>query len=83
MGITNFDQVQLDEGILLDADGNEVINEDGLVGVLYDADGNQVVGTQEDAIADITPATDGTTAGTAVNAILAVLRSHGLIATGS
>lgn len=31
------------------------------------------------AIADITPATDGTTAGTAVNSILAVLRKAGLI----
>ena len=31
------------------------------------------------AIADITPAADGTTAGTAVNAILAVLRKAGII----
>lgn len=48
---------------------------------LYDADGNQVVGAQASAIADITPAADGTTAGTAVNLILAALRAHGLIAT--
>ena len=41
----------------------------------------KVVGAQESAIADITTAADGTTAGTAVNAILAVLRAHGLIAT--
>ena len=44
-------------------------------------EGTKVVGTQESAIADITPAADGTTAGTAVNSILAVLRAHGLIAT--
>lgn len=43
--------------------------------------GLKVLGKQEAAIADITPAADGTTAGTAVNAILAVLRAHGLIAT--
>lgn len=36
---------------------------------------------QCDAIADITPAADGTTAGTAVNSILAVLREKGIIAT--
>lgn len=40
-----------------------------------------VITEQASAIADITPAADGTTAGTAVNAILAVLRAHGLIAT--
>lgn len=33
------------------------------------------------AIADITPEADGTTAGTAVNAILAALRTAGIIAT--
>lgn len=44
-------------------------------------DGTKVVGAQEDAIADITPAADGTTAGTAVNSILGVLRAHGLIAS--
>ena len=32
------------------------------------------------AIADVTPAADGTTAGTAMNSILAALRLHGLIA---
>ena len=63
MSITNFDSVQLDDG------------------VLYDSDGNQILSDQQAAIADITPAADGTTAGTAVNAILAVLRAHGLIAT--
>lgn len=41
----------------------------------------KVIDEQQAAIADITPAADGTTAGTAVNAILAVLRAHGLIAT--
>lgn len=44
-------------------------------------EGVKVVGTQESAIADITPAADGTDAGTAVNSILAVLRAHGLIAS--
>ena len=43
--------------------------------------GTKVVGAQGAAIADITPAADGTTAGTAVNTILARLRAHGLIAT--
>ena len=33
------------------------------------------------AVADITPATDGTTAGTALNALLASLRTAGVIAT--
>lgn len=41
----------------------------------------QVVGEQGSAVADITPAADGTTAGTAVNAILAAMRAHGLIVT--
>lgn len=41
----------------------------------------KVIDEQQAAIADITPAADGTTAGTAVNAILAALRAHGLIAT--
>ena len=40
-----------------------------------------VIQEQGAAIADITPAADGTTAGTAVNLILARLRAHGLIAT--
>ena len=44
-------------------------------------DGTKVVGAQGAAIADITPAADGTTAGSAVNTILARLRAHGLIAT--
>lgn len=43
--------------------------------------GTKVVGAQGAAIADITPAADGTTAGSAVNTILARLRAHGLIAT--
>tara|TARA_R100000027_G_scaffold54802_4_gene43939 strand:+ start:30879 stop:31103 length:225 start_codon:yes stop_codon:yes gene_type:complete len=38
---------------------------------------------QAAAIDDITPAADGTTAGTAVNNILAVLREKGLIAPSS
>jgi hypothetical protein len=33
------------------------------------------------AVADITPAVDGTTAGTALNALLASLRTAGVIAT--
>ena len=63
--------------------GDLVVNEhDAAAGAegLY-VEGTKVVGTQEAAIADITPAADGTTAGTAVNSILAVLRAHGLIAT--
>lgn len=63
--------------------GDLVVNENNeataTVGLYLNA--IKVVGEQEDAIADITPAADGTTAGTAVNSILAVLRAHGLIAT--
>ena len=40
-----------------------------------------VIQEQGAAIADITPAADGTTAGTALNLVLARLRAHGLIAT--
>lgn len=43
--------------------------------VAFDATGDPHLA----AIADITPAADGTTAGTAVNAILAVLRKAGII----
>ena len=43
--------------------------------------GTKVVGEQASALADITPAADGTTAGTALNSLLAILRTHGLIAT--
>ena len=43
--------------------------------------GIQVVGEQGAAIADITPAIDGTVAGTTLNTVLAALRAHGLIAT--
>lgn len=43
-------------------------------------DGKRVVGVQGDAIADVTPAADGTAAGTALNSVLAALRAHGLIA---
>jgi hypothetical protein len=50
-------------------------------GKLYDSDGNQVVGDQGDAIANVTPAADGTAVGTAFNTLLARLRAHGLIAT--
>ena len=63
MGVTNFDEVQLDAG------------------VLRDADGVKVVGNQGDAIADVTPAADGTAVGTAFNTLLARLRAHGLIAS--
>jgi len=47
---------------------------------LADTSGLPQIADQQAAIADITPAADGTTAGTAVNSILAVLRAHGLIA---
>lgn len=43
--------------------------------------GTKVVGSQGAAIADLTPAADGTIAGQKVNAILAALRTHGLIAS--
>lgn len=61
---------------IVDHDGAAAAANEGLY-----VQGNQVVGPQQSAIADITPAADGTTAGTAVNSILAVLRAHGLIAT--
>jgi hypothetical protein len=63
--------------------GDSIINdhETATASVGVYIDGNKVVGTQESAIADITPDADGTSAGTAVNGILAVLRAHGLIAT--
>ena len=63
MGVTNFDEVQLDAG------------------VLRDANGVQVVGNRGAAIANVTPAADGTAVGTAFNALLARLRAHGLIAS--
>lgn len=44
-------------------------------------DGVKVVGAQADAIADVTPAADGTAVGTAFNTLLATLRTHGLIAS--
>lgn len=47
---------------------------------LADTDNNGQIADRQAAVADITPAADGTTAGTAVNSILAVLRAHGLIA---
>ena len=47
---------------------------------LADGSNNGQIGERQAAIADITPAADGTTAGTAVNSVLAVLRAHGLIA---
>ena len=43
--------------------------------------GTKVVGAQAAAQADVTPAADGTLAGTRLNTLLAVLRTHGLIAT--
>ena len=43
--------------------------------------GTQVVGRQGAAIADVTPAADGTAVGTAFNTLLARLRAHGIIAT--
>lgn len=43
--------------------------------------GTKVVGAQANAIADVTPAADGTAVGTAFNTLLATLRTHGLIAT--
>ncbi len=41
----------------------------------------KVLGEQGAVLADITPAADGTTAGTALNTLLARLRAHGIIAT--
>lgn len=41
----------------------------------------KVVGRQGAAIADVTPAADGTAVGTAFNTLLARLRAHGIIAT--
>lgn len=43
--------------------------------------GTKVVGAQGAAIADVTPAADGTAVGTAFNTLLARLRAHGIIAT--
>jgi hypothetical protein len=43
--------------------------------------GTKVVGVQAAAIADVTPAADGTAVGTAFNTLLATLRTHGLIAS--
>lgn len=43
--------------------------------------GTKVVGAQASAIADVTPAADGTAVGTAFNTLLATLRTHGLIAS--
>lgn len=40
-----------------------------------------VITEQGAAIADVTPAADGTLTGTALNLVLARLRAHGLIAT--
>lgn len=48
---------------------------------LYDGDGNQILADQGDTIAAITPAADGTTAGTALNLVIAELKRHGLIAS--
>ena len=63
--------------------GDLVVNEhDAATAVvgLY-VDGTKVVGAQGAAIADVTPAADGTAVGTAFNTLLARLRAHGLIAT--
>ena len=43
--------------------------------------GTKVLGAQGDAIADVTPAADGTAVGTAFNTLLARLRAHGIIAS--
>lgn len=43
--------------------------------------GVKVVGAQAAVLADVTPAADGTAVGTAFNSLLAILRTHGLIAT--
>ncbi len=43
--------------------------------------GTKVVGAQAAALADVTPAADGTLTGTRLNTVLAALRTHGLIAT--
>jgi hypothetical protein len=57
-----------------------VVESGGAVQVLT---GGKIVtnsGTQAAAIANITPATDGTSAGTALNLVLAALRGVGIIA---
>ena len=43
--------------------------------------GIKVLDEQGAAIADVTPAADGTAVGTAFNTLLARLRAHGIIAT--
>lgn len=43
--------------------------------------GTKVLGAQAAAIADVTPAADGTAVGTAFNTLLGYLRTHGIIAT--
>jgi len=48
---------------------------------LYDGDGVQILSDQGDVIAAVTPAADGTTAGTALNLVIAELKRHGLIAS--
>ena len=63
MAKTNFDSVQLDDS------------------VLYDGDGVQILADQGATIAAVTPAADGTTAGTALNLVIAELKRHGLIAS--
>jgi len=63
MAKTNFDSVQLDDS------------------VLYDGDGVQILADQGATIAAVTPAADGTAAGTALNLVIAELKRHGLIAS--
>jgi len=48
---------------------------------LYDGDGVQILSNQGAVIAAVTPASDGTATGTALNLVIAELKRHGLIAS--
>ncbi len=50
----------------------------GIRTTIYDTDGNQVISTQQTAVAD---ATDAATAITKLNAVIAALEAHGLLAS--
>jgi hypothetical protein len=71
-------------GIILKAKTDSLVNSehdgsDSTEGVYIN--GVKVLGQQGAAIANVTPATDGTAVGTAFNTLLARLRAHGILAT--
>lgn len=71
-------------GIILKAKADSLVNTehdgaDATEGVYVND--VKVLGQQGAAIADVTPAADGTAVGTAFNTLLARLRAHGIIAT--